>query len=203
MTLSTSGVLNVLGNLQENSTNLSSKYLQLSGGTLTGQVIQTGTNPAFYFGGGGGASFGQASTNGAFSTSALNGDCVVRSQPSYQLILQSGTNSGAIIINSANNINMNGILTLNSTSALYLTNSTYLLGLATSSGQYSTSASSNDVVLRGGNTANLILQTGSGSGAIIINSANLVGINSAPIANYSFMVIMEYNTQEQIYLYLL
>ena len=31
MTLSTSGVLNVLGNLQENTTNLSSKYLQLSG----------------------------------------------------------------------------------------------------------------------------------------------------------------------------
>ena len=55
---------------------------------------------------------------------------------------------------------MNGILILNS--ALYLTNSTYLLGLATSSGQYSTSASANDVVLRGGSTANLILQTGSG-----------------------------------------
>jgi len=50
------------------------------------------------------------------------------------------------------------------------------IGLASSAGVFSTSASTGDIVLRGIN--NLILQSGSGAGAIIINSANNVGIGT-------------------------
>ena len=44
MSLSTAGVLNVTGNLQENGTNISSKYLLLSGGTLTNTLTGTTIN---------------------------------------------------------------------------------------------------------------------------------------------------------------
>ena len=88
-------------------------FLPLTGGTITGQLTQTGTNPAFFFGGGSGAAMGQASGTGAFSTSAAIGDAILRSQTGKQLILQSGANAGAIIINSANNVSITN--TLNAT----------------------------------------------------------------------------------------
>ena len=62
--------------LQENNLNLVSKYLTLSGGTLTGNITINTTDPTFSFGAGG---LCQASANGAYSTSALLGDMVIRS----------------------------------------------------------------------------------------------------------------------------
>jgi hypothetical protein len=93
-------------------------FLSLNGGTLVGSVITNATNSAFNFGGGSGAAVGQASDAGAFSSSAGIGDCIVRSQATKQLILQSGSGAGAIIINSGNDttitgaLNVGGILTV-------------------------------------------------------------------------------------------
>ncbi len=60
-----------------------------------------------------GAAVGQATDAGAFSSSAGIGDCIVRSQPTKQLILQSGSGAGAIIINSANNVSITNTLNAN------------------------------------------------------------------------------------------
>ena len=102
--------INAITNLQENGTNLSSKYLTLIGGTLTGNIIINSTNPIFSFGAGG---MGQASANTAFSANAVLGDCIVRSQATKQLILQSGYGAAAIIISSTNNVSI--LNTLNAT----------------------------------------------------------------------------------------
>ena len=97
-------------NLQENNVNLVSKYLMLSGGTLTGNITINTANPTFSFGAGG---LCQASFNGAYSTSALLGDMVIRSQATKQLILQSGSGGGAIVITSGNNVNITNTLSAN------------------------------------------------------------------------------------------
>jgi hypothetical protein len=79
---------------------------------LTGSIIVNTTNPYFVFGNASGAAVGQASDAGAFSSSAGIGDCIV-SQVTKQLILQSGSGAGAIIINSGNNVSITN--TLNAT----------------------------------------------------------------------------------------
>ena len=103
--------------LQEKNVNFVSKDLSLTGGTVTGNIVISTTNSFFNFGGGG---IGQASANTAFSSSALLGDCMVRSQETKQLILQSGYGGGAIVITPANNVFFNKYIKCN-----YLTTKWY------------------------------------------------------------------------------
>ena len=206
--------LNIVGNIIGSGTALTnlnynaitnppnlSLYLPLTGGTITGQIIQTGTNSAFFFGGGGGAAFGQAGTTGAFSFSALTGDCVIRSQTSNNLILQSGTSSGGIIITPINNtiitgattcnstLNISNVLTLGSNSALYLNNaSNSLLAVSQTVNQFSNSAITGDTVLRANSTNSLIFQTGAGTSAISINpSNNIIMFNASTHSSTLFV----------------
>ena len=76
-------------------------------------MIINATNSSFTFGGGAAGAVGQASSAGAFSSSASIGDFILRSQATKQLILLSGSGAGAIIINSANNVSITN--TLNAT----------------------------------------------------------------------------------------
>jgi hypothetical protein len=52
------------------------------------------------------------------------------------------------------------------------------IGLASAAGGYSSSAVSNDVIIRSGSNTNLILQSGPGAGAVYIRSNNNVGIGT-------------------------
>ena len=200
-------------------------YLPLTGGTLTGQIVQTGTNPAFYFGGGGGASFGQAGGAGAFSTSAAIGDAILRSQAGYQLLLQAGGGGSAITINSGNNVSVSNILNAatlqqggvsvstlitnaltaylplaggtmtssiimtGSSSAIYFTGSGAAFGEAGGAGAFSSSAATNDLILRSRTGNNLILQSGANGGAIIINSSNNTTITGATTCSSTLSVV--------------
>ena len=86
-------------------------YLLLSGGTMTGTLIQNASTPNIQMGNTNGNNFGLASSAGVFSTSASTGDMVIRSI--NNLIFQSGAGAGAIVVNSTNNTTINGILTVN------------------------------------------------------------------------------------------
>ena len=105
--ITSSTIINAINNLQENGTNLSSKYLQLSGGTMTGNItINNSVNPYIQFGATNGHNLGVATQNTAFSGSAAIGDMVLRSI--NNLILQSGTGGHAIKIDTTNNVSCGG-----------------------------------------------------------------------------------------------
>ena len=85
--------------------------------------------------------------------------------------------SGTTIFQNAstclNTLNILGILTLGSDSALHLNNaSNSFLALSQRVNQFSNSAITGDTVLRTNSTNSLILQTGSGTSAISINPSN-------------------------------
>jgi hypothetical protein len=69
--------------------------------------------------------------------------------------------------------------TTNTALTMGMNSSTFLVGIGSTAGSYSTFAVTGDTVLRTNNTNNLILQTGTGVGAIYINTSNNVGIGSS------------------------
>ena len=151
-------------------------FLPLTGGTITGNIIINITNSAFYFGSGGGASIGQASGVGAFSSSAVIDDCIVRSKTSSSLILQSGSGAGAIIISSANNVSITN--TLNAT--------TLQQGGVGVSTLITNALSSSYLPLTGGTlTGQLILSTASGNNPLYITSTSTTANNCIQIKNNS------------------
>ena len=96
------GTLNAT-TIQENGTALTSKYLTLSGGTLTGSLNINSTNGGLFLQNTSGGAFGYASVSGNYSTSANAGDVVLRGAGN-NLILQSGSSTGHLFINSSGNV---------------------------------------------------------------------------------------------------
>ena len=98
-------------------------YLPLSGGTMTASITITGSSSGILFNSGSGGALGEAGGTGAYSTSAITNDCILRSRTGNSLILQSGGGASAITINSGNNVsitnsiistlNVNGIINAN------------------------------------------------------------------------------------------
>ncbi len=79
----------------------------------------------------------------------------------------------------ASNINISGAT--NAAQSLMFRSTDYNLGIAGGAGNYSSSAAANDMILRTLLGTRLILQSGSGGHAILVNSSNNVGIqNTAP-----------------------
>jgi hypothetical protein len=100
------------------------------------------------------------------------------------------TGLGALAVNGAvslsNTLGVSNVATFTSNVAiagllrLYNSNNNQQCTVATAtvSGQYSTSSSSNDLIIRCDNTtAKVLIQSGSGAAALVINSNNTVGIN--------------------------
>lgn len=99
-----------------NKSNSDLRYLQLTGGTVTGDLTFNKVNLNIQFTSTNGNNIGIPSTNGAFSSSSLANDMVIRSL--NNLMFQSGSGNCAIYINTNNNV---GIKTNNPQYALDVT----------------------------------------------------------------------------------
>jgi hypothetical protein len=92
--------------------------------------------------------------------------------------------SGYALDVTGNIITTGNIALVNASRSIFWTGTNSNLGRAGAAGEYSISAAINDIVLRSSNK--LILQSGVGEGAIVVNGFNNVGIrNSAPTAPLS------------------
>jgi hypothetical protein len=120
--------------------------------------------------------------NGTINATAYQGTTITNI--SNMALFGSNTSTWASnnLVNKAGDI-MTGGLTISTTlPVLGLSNASCssLLGIASSSGQLSSSAAAGDVTLRVSTTGKkLLLQTGTGASAICINSNNTIGINTA------------------------
>jgi hypothetical protein len=102
------------------------------------------------------------------------------------------TGSGSSI---ANSLNITGAT--NQPQSLLFRNTDYNLGIAGTSGQYSTSAAANDMILRTIANTKLILQSNSNAGALIINSSNNTIITgNLGIANFNPIGLLHIGNSE-------
>ena len=144
-------------NLTQNTTN---KILRLMVDGID-CVATNGTTSLPMFLGGGGAT---TTINGSAIT--LNGNTTIAGN-------LTGTGTGISSI--ANGLNITGAT--NEPQSLFFRSLGYNVGIAGAAGHYSSSAAANDMILRTIANTKLILQSGSGAGAIIIDSANNTTIN--------------------------
>lgn len=150
-------------------------------------IFWTGTN----------SNLARAGVAGEYSTSAAINDIILRS--GNNLILQSGTGASCVFINTLNNVgigttsittgvklDVNGLIEsrtgIGANSSFYFRNAFNSdINRVISAGQFSTGSAVDDIVIRSSNK--LVLQSGVTAPAIVINTANNVGIgNTAPIA---------------------
>jgi hypothetical protein len=143
---------------------------------------------------------GRAAVAAAYSTNSLINDVVLRS--ANNLILQSGTGTSALIINTSNQaffrngvvvggtaitsgytldvkgdvITSGNINLANTSTSLFWGGTNSNLGRAGAVGQYSTSSAVNDIILRSSNR--LLLQSGVGVAGLVINTDNNVAIGA-------------------------
>ena len=120
-----------------------SSYLPLSGGTLTGTLIQNANTPNIQMGAVNGHNLGVAVSAGYFSLSATSNDLILRSM--NNLLLQSGTGASAITISTANNVGINTATNINTNLYVYgttgISHSGPMINLATvDSNNYGTSS---------------------------------------------------------------
>ena len=110
-TLQVNGTMNAT-TIQENGTALTSKYLQLSGGTITGDLTFNKTNLNIQFTSTNGNNIAIPSNAGFFSTSSASGDMVIRSiQTMY---LQTGIGAHAIKIPTTNIVEIPSLISATS-----------------------------------------------------------------------------------------
>jgi hypothetical protein len=143
---------------------------------------------------------GRAAVAAAYSTNSLINDVVLRS--ANNLILQSGTGTSALIINTSNQaffrngvvvggtaitsgytldvkgdvITSGNINLANTSTSLFWGGTNSNLGRAGAVGQYSQSAAVNDIILRSSNR--LLLQSGINEAGLVINTDNNVAIGA-------------------------
>ena len=150
-------------------------------------IFWTGTN----------SNLARAGVAGEYSTSAAINDIILRS--GNNLVLQSGTGAACVFIDTANNVgigttsitvgvklDVNGLIEsrtgIGANSSFYFRNAFNSdINRVISAGQFSTGSTVNDMVIRSSNK--LVLQSGVTAPAIVIDTANNVGIGTtAPIA---------------------
>ena len=88
--------------INRNGVEIDSRYLKLSGGSITGDLTLNKINPAIQLGATNGNNWAVAGANGYYSESALAGDMVLRSL--QKLHLQTGGAKSAMTISTNNNI---------------------------------------------------------------------------------------------------
>ncbi len=88
-------------------------------------------------------------------------------------IIASGSGTSSI----ANGLNISGATT--QSQSLFFRSDVYNLGVAGGAGAYSSSAAANDMILRTAPNTKLILQSGSGAGALIIDGSNNTTLNGS------------------------
>jgi hypothetical protein len=144
---------------------------------------------------------GRCSVAAAYSTNSLINDVVLRS--ANNLILQSGTTTSALVINTSNQaffrngvvvggtaitsgytldvkgdvITSGNINLANTSRSLFWGGTNSNLGRAGAAGQFSSSSVIDDIVLRSGNR--LLLQSGTGVAGMVINTDNNVFIGAS------------------------
>ena len=112
--------LNQTSNLFVNyltNTASTNKFLSLTGGTLTGTLIQNANPPNIQMGAVNGHNIGVAVSAGNFSSSATSNDLILRSM--NNLLLQSGTGASAITISTNNNVGINTATNINTNLYVY------------------------------------------------------------------------------------
>jgi hypothetical protein len=155
--------------------------------TLTTTLFSIGSDGAVSFNSmiypaGGVSAGGKLTTSGTLTGASIVEGGVALSSKYLQsatlgnYVLKAGdTMTGAL--NVANLVNITGAT--DASQSLSLRTQDYNIGIAGVAGNYSSWAAQNDMIIRSVNK--LILQSGNGGGAILINSANNVGIgNSTP-----------------------
>ena len=170
--------------------------LTLSGTIYNNSINLTGTNPCVSLGVNDSGNLGYASAGGNFSGSAITGDLVLRSASTNNLLLQSGSGSSAIYINTANNVgirtnNPANILQVGSGGRLRIANS---ISDYTLIGTNDTDGSTNTRIVISGNTRSsysgnieyvatstgnhIFYANGAASSIMILNSSGQVGIGT-------------------------
>jgi hypothetical protein len=178
------------------SVNPTTGIMSLSGN----DIYLNGTTNREYSWAGSNSSLGRAATAGAYSSSSIINDLVLRS--AGNLILQSGTGTSALIINTSNQaffrngvvvggtaitsgytldvkgdvITSGNINFANTSRSLFWGGSNSCLARAGVVGEYSQSAAVNDIIIRADNR--ILLQSGVNEAGLVINTDNNVAIGA-------------------------
>jgi hypothetical protein len=178
------------------SVNPTTGIMSLSGN----DIYLNGTTNREYSWSGSNSSLGRAATAGAYSSSSIINDLVLRS--ANNLILQSGTGTSALIINTSNQaffrngvvvggtaitsgytldvkgdvITSGNINFANTSRSLFWGGSNSCLARAGVVGEYSQSAAVNDIIIRADNR--ILLQSGVNEAGLVINTNNNVAIGA-------------------------
>jgi hypothetical protein len=178
------------------SVNPTTGIMSLSGN----DIYLNGTTNREYSWSGSNSSLGRAATAGAYSSSSIINDLVLRS--AGNLILQSGTTTSALIINTSNQaffrngvvvggtaitsgytldvkgdvITSGNINFANTSRSLFWGGSNSCLARAGVVGEYSQSAAVNDIIIRADNR--ILLQSGVNEAGLVINTNNNVAIGA-------------------------
>jgi len=169
---------------------------------VTGTIsLSSAASSAFFWSGVSDTFLGRANIAGTYSSSAAIGDLILSG--GNKIIIKSGATANpiAMCVDLSNNVGIgktnpvekldvtgniitSGNINLGNTSrSLYWGGTNSNLGRAGFGGEYSTSSAINDIVLR--STNKLLLQSGIGAAAIVIDTANRVGIGKTnPSSNY-------------------
>jgi hypothetical protein len=178
------------------SVNATTGIISLSGN----DIYLNGTTNREYSWAGSNSSLGRAATAGAYSSSSIINDLVLRS--AGNLILQSGTTTSALIINTSNQaffrngvvvggsaitsgytldvkgdvITSGNINFANTSRSLFWGGSNSCLARAGVVGEYSQSAAVNDIIIRADNR--VLIQSGVNEAGLVINTNNNVAIGA-------------------------
>jgi hypothetical protein len=194
--IATNAILGGVKSGNDISVNPTTGIMSLSGN----DIYLNGTTNREYSWAGSNSSLGRVATAGAYSSSSIINDLVLRS--ANNLILQSGTGTSALIINTSNQaffrngvvvggtaitsgytldvkgdvITSGNINLANTSTSLFWGGTNSNLGRAGAVGQYSQSAAVNDIILRSSNR--LLLQSGINEAGLVINTDNNVAIGA-------------------------
>jgi hypothetical protein len=194
--IATNAILGGVKSGNDISVNPTTGIMSLSGN----DIYLNGTTNREYSWAGSNSSLGRVATAGAYSSSSIINDLVLRS--AGNLILQSGTTTSALIINTSNQaffrngvvvggsaitsgytldvkgdvITSGNINFANTSRSLFWGGSNSCLARAGVVGEYSQSAAVNDIIIRADNR--VLIQSGVNEAGLVINTNNNVAIGA-------------------------
>jgi hypothetical protein len=194
--IATNAILGGVKSGNDISVNPTTGIMSLSGN----DIYLNGTTNREYSWAGSNSSLGRVATAGAYSSSSIINDLVLRS--AGNLILQSGTTTSALIINTSNQaffrngvvvggsaitsgytldvkgdvITSGNINFANTSRSLFWGGSNSCLARAGAIGEYSQSSAVNDIIVRADNR--ILLQSGVNEAGLVINTNNNVAIGA-------------------------